>query len=85
MERAVVLCRTQEIGIEDLPEGIRDRTKISERLVFEVGVPLKNVEREVIEATLNHCGGDKHVAAAILGITARTLYRRQAEWQVNGE
>jgi len=81
MERAVVLCRTHEIQIEDLPEGIRDFTKVKQRLTFEIGVPLKNVEREVIEATLNHCNGDKHVAASILGITARTLYRRQAEWQ----
>mgnify|MGYP006078447073 CR=1 FL=1 len=85
MERAVVLCRTQEIAVVDLPEGIRDCTKMKQRLVFEVGVPLKNVERDVIEATLNHCNGDKHVAASILGITARTLYRRQAEWESKGE
>ena len=81
MERAVVLCRTHEIQTEDLPEGIRDCTKMKQHLTFEIGVPLKNVEREVIEATLIHCNGDKHVAASILGITARTLYRRQAEWQ----
>jgi two-component system response regulator HydG len=85
MERAVVLCRTQEISVVDLPDGIRDCTKMKQRLVFEVGVPLKNVERDVIEATLSHCNGDKHVAASILGITARTLYRRQAEWESKGE
>jgi len=80
IERAVVLCRGQEVGVSDLPEGIRSFTKVNQRLIFEVGVPLKKVEREIIEATLNHCDGDKHVAASILGITARTLYRRQAEW-----
>jgi DNA-binding NtrC family response regulator len=34
----------------------------------------------MIEATLRFAGGDKNLAANLLGITARTIYRREAEW-----
>lgn len=40
--------------------------------------PLAEVEREHIERTLEHTGGNKAQAAALLGIDRRTLYRRLA-------
>ena len=48
---------------------------------FEVGTPLKDVERRLIEETLRMTHGDKSLAASLLGITARTIYRREAEWK----
>ena len=48
---------------------------------LEVGTPLKQVEREMIEATLSMVDGDKAQAAALLGITQRTIYRKEAEWK----
>ena len=50
------------------------------RCSFDVGTPLKVVERRMIEETLRYAGGDKNLAANLLGITARTIYRREAEW-----
>jgi transcriptional regulator with PAS, ATPase and Fis domain len=47
---------------------------------FEVGTPLKLIEREMIKETLRLCNDDKTLAASLLGITARTIYRREAEW-----
>jgi len=35
----------------------------------------------MIEATLRQVQGDKALAASLLGITARTIYRREAEWR----
>lgn len=79
MERAVVLCRTDEVQVADLPPGLRD-TEARARLSFDVGTPLKDVERRMIEETLRYCHGDKVLAASLLGTTARTIYRREAEW-----
>jgi two-component system response regulator HydG len=79
VERAVVLCRDDRIGVEDLPKQIRQgggRRRVS----FEVGTPLKVVERRLIEETLRYTNGDKSLAASLMGITARTIYRREAEW-----
>jgi len=80
MERAVVLCRDDRIGIDDLPSPIRQARGGRQRLTFEVGTPLKTVERQMIQETLRFAGGDKGLAASLLGITARTIYRREAEW-----
>jgi DNA-binding NtrC family response regulator len=38
------------------------------------------MEKAMILETMRHCGGDRALAASLLGITARTIYRREAEW-----
>jgi two-component system response regulator HydG len=80
VERAVVLCRNDRIGVEDLPAALREGTDNRKRVSFEVGTPLKVVERRMIEETLRYCNGDKNLAASLMGITSRTIYRREAEW-----
>jgi two-component system, NtrC family, response regulator HydG len=80
IERAVVLCREARVGLQDLPPAVRQGRGGRAFLSFEVGTPLKVVERRMIEATLRQAGGDKNLAASLLGITARTIYRREAEW-----
>ncbi len=41
-----------------------------------VGTALKDAEMELIQATMDSVGGDKETAANILGIAARTIYRK---------
>jgi two-component system, NtrC family, response regulator AtoC len=41
-----------------------------------VGLPISEAERRLIKATLEHCGGDKTLAAKTLGISVKTLYTR---------
>ena len=59
----------------------RRQAEAPDSLTFSVGTPLKTVERSMIEATLESVDGDKALAAQLLGITARTIYRREAEWR----
>jgi two-component system response regulator HydG len=80
VERAVVLTREPVLGLDALPPALRRPEATRRHLSFEVGTPLKTVERRMIEETLRSCGGDKGLAASLLGITARTIYRREAEW-----
>jgi len=80
VERAVVLCREEWIDVGDLPPVLGQGRGGRQRVSFEVGTPLKVVERRMIEETLRSAGGDKNLAASLLGITARTIYRREAEW-----
>ncbi|MCK6504560.1 sigma-54 dependent transcriptional regulator [Myxococcota bacterium] len=81
LERAVVLCRGEVVELSDLPPAMRQARTRPAVLSFAPGTPLKDVERAMIEATLEQCGGDKALAASLLGITARTIYRREAEWR----
>ena len=80
IERAVVLCRSEVIGVEQLPPQIQpEGTGGSRRMVFPIGTKLRDIERTAILETLKHAGGDKRVAANLLGIAARTIYRRLEE------
>jgi DNA-binding NtrC family response regulator len=45
-------------------------------LNVQVGSSIADAERELIQATLEHTGGDKAAAAKILGISTKTLYIR---------
>ncbi len=38
----------------------------------------------MIEATLRACNGDRALAANLLGIHVRTIYRRENEWRDEG-
>ena len=81
VERAVVLCTNDLIGVEDLPESIKQAktTGASEYGDFfqvPFGTPLAEIERRVIEETLTRTDGDKKTAARLLGIAARTIYRK---------
>jgi two-component system, NtrC family, response regulator HydG len=80
LERAVVLCRGDVIELDDLPPSIKN-TRAEERphadgLFIPFGTPLDEVERRLINETLLRCGGDKKTAARLLGIAARTIYRK---------
>ena len=77
VERAVVLCRGETIELSDLPESVRKGPRGSaEQLVIPIGTPMEEIERMVIHETLRHTKGDKTLAARLLGIAARTIYRK---------
>ena len=48
-------------------------------LSFPLGTPLEEIELRVIRETLRHAKGDKSVAAQLLGISTRTIYRKLGE------
>ena len=48
-------------------------------LTFAVGTPLDEIELRVIRETLRHTKGDKSLAAQLLGISTRTIYRKLGE------
>ncbi len=82
LERAVILARGEEIDVSDLPEAIRAVAGAPggppppSALVVPLGTPLEEIERLVIRRTLEQTRGDKNLAAQILGIAARTIYRK---------
>jgi len=77
IERAVVLCRGDSLTEADLPDSVAraERASTSE-LSFPLGTPLEEIELRVIRETLRHAKGDKSVAAQLLGISTRTIYRK---------
>jgi two-component system response regulator HydG len=79
IEHAVALTRYEEITVEDLPEKIRayrgshvlvggdDPTEL---------VPMEEVERRYILHVMQAVGGNKTLAARVLGLDRKTLHRK---------
>jgi two-component system response regulator HydG len=77
MERAVVLCKSDRIHLSDLPPHMQpEGSGAARKLVFSIGTPLREMEDIAIRETLRYTGGDKKLAARLLGIAARTIYRK---------
>jgi two-component system response regulator HydG len=80
IERAAVLCRSDALRLDDLPDTVAQATAPAPAaLTFELGTPLDEVEQRLIRETLKHTGGDKSLAAQLLGISTRTIYRKLGE------
>jgi two-component system response regulator HydG len=81
VERAVVLTRSDTVDVGDLPEAVRLARPGAgpvgaPAVTVPIGTPLEEVERLVIRETLRHTRGDKNLAARLLGVAARTIYRK---------
>jgi DNA-binding NtrC family response regulator len=84
LERAVVLSPIDTITeIHGLQKGLENfetkNTNLNSKSV-EI-LPLEEIEKQHILETLEKLGGKREKAAAALGITARTLYRKLNEYQ----
>ncbi|MBN1421640.1 MAG: sigma-54-dependent Fis family transcriptional regulator [Planctomycetes bacterium] len=79
IERAVALTRYDRIAVEDLPAKIADhadRSPLAESANPSEMVSMEEVERRYIAHVLRTVGGNKSVAARILGLDRKTLYRK---------
>ena len=79
IERAVTMCRFSELGVDDLPRRIREFEP--EPMVVETDaassfLPLAAIERQYIEKVYASTDGNKSLAASILGLNRKTLYRK---------
>jgi two-component system response regulator HydG len=77
IERAVVLSRSDALAESDLPDAIaKAAPSAPSSLSFSIGTTLDEIELRVIKDTLRHTKGDKSLAAQLLGISTRTIYRK---------
>ena len=82
IERAVALCRGDELDVADLPAKVVEHK--STRLVLNTESPaqlltLAEVQQRYVMQVVAATGGNKTQAARILGIDRRSIYRRLEE------
>jgi DNA-binding NtrC family response regulator len=68
----------------DAPHGDAAEARELKTLRIAVGTNLADVERWMIFATLQKCGGNKTRAAALLGVSLKTLYNRLNAYRAQG-
>jgi two-component system response regulator HydG len=83
IERAVVLSQDAVIDLDDLPgqldglsEVTSERTVEGRGIYLPVGTSLESAELLLLKETLKATGGDKNLAAKLLGVATRTIYRK---------
>ena len=80
IESACVLCSTEEITFDDLPDSLKSVS--AERFIqIPIGMPMEEVEKIVIQENLVNNNGNKSKTADILGIARKTLHRKLEEWE----
>jgi transcriptional regulator with GAF, ATPase, and Fis domain len=97
VERAVIIASGRQIEIDDLPEAIArsaeggssharlERATLAGNVGIQIEVPsaMDEIEKRVIEATLDYTDGDKSRAARLLNIGRKTLYRKLEQYELD--
>jgi DNA-binding NtrC family response regulator len=85
MERAVLVCKTGEIGPDDLPEALRDTPPPTDEFTLPPGRTLAEIERLAIVQTLVRTNWNKQEAAQMLGLYRPTLYSKMRKHKIVDE
>lgn len=94
IERAVIIAAGRQIEIHDLPEAIavsaghadaharfaRLNSPNGSGLNLDFPASMEEIEKKVIEATMVYAEGDKSLAARLLNIGRKTLYRKLEQY-----
>jgi transcriptional regulator with PAS, ATPase and Fis domain len=86
INRAFIMARGNSLTVECLPDKLLgSRRRRSKNAVnIPLGQPMEEVERIVIEETLNMTDGDRRKTAEILGISYKTLYNKTKKYKAAG-
>jgi len=78
IERACILCDSTLLDAASLPLELQGEPEQKLGAIYE----LEQVEREHIRRVLAHTGGNKTLAAELLGIGLTTLYAKVKRWEL---
>jgi len=85
VEHAVVLCRGERLGARDLPPALRQPAAQRESpAIGASSLAVEEAEKELIIRALKQSDGSRTLAAKKLDISRRTLYRKLAEYKLEG-
>lgn len=100
IERAVIIASGRQIELDDLPDAIgrtageagaharlerATSTGSWPGIAIELPAAMDDIEKRVIEATLDYTDGDKSRAARLLNIGRKTLYRKLEQFEGEGQ
>ncbi|HZX96114.1 MAG TPA: sigma-54 dependent transcriptional regulator [Myxococcales bacterium] len=84
LERAVILCGSGIIDPEHLPSELASGGGESAYLKLPYGLPLREIEKEYILATLTRLQNNKARTSQALGISEKTLYNKLYRYSGRG-
>ena len=90
VERAIVLTKSDVIGVRDLPDTLRQeksngRAIAGQLLVGNLKSALSHPERQIIIEALESNGWNRQDTARMLGINRTTLYKKMKKYDISYE
>jgi DNA-binding NtrC family response regulator len=82
IESMVVYAEGEELTVKDLPTELQVDRVDQQMVTVAAGIPLKEVEKEMIRATLIKTNGNRAETARLLQMGRKTLYRKLAEYEL---
>ena len=83
VQRAFILAE-DDVGVDSLPLQVTEEPSAPpSTLMIQVGIPMAEMERRLILATLERFEGDRKKAADVLQISVKTLYNRLREYKTD--
>ena len=77
VERSFVLSDDLvTLDLQPIRQGPVACAEQHESVQIPIGTTLADAEREVLHATLKHCGGNKRRTAEMLGVSVKTIYNK---------
>ena len=84
IESSVVMCQSDGIAAADLPDTVRaGGEQAAGEVRITVGTRLHEVERLCLIETLKHTEGNKRRAAALLGISEKSVYNKLERYSID--
>ncbi len=83
VERMVVTCPDREVGLSRLPSQVREAGQEPAEFTVPLRSSIAEVERALIEKTLAQATSNRKAAAAILGISVRTLQYKLKKYKLS--
>lgn len=89
VERMVVLSLRDELGVDDLPDEIRNCVSAADAspavaIEGREATTLDELEKQLMENTLAKCGGNKRKAADAMGISRSSFYEKLKRYGIDG-
>ena len=78
----VIMAESEMLDVADLPFEMHQAAGTADELSNIAGVSLDELEKTAISRTLQMVNGNREMAAQMLGIAERTLYRKIKEYQL---
>jgi DNA-binding NtrC family response regulator len=77
VERSFVLCDDViMLDLQPAPESLEGEEYSADCVHLPIGMTMADAERELLLATLRHCGGNKRRTADVLGVSLKTVYNK---------
>lgn len=83
IERAVFICNSKEISIDDIPESLKAENENVQQPEYFGNCSIKELERIHINHVLQRTKGNKSKAAGILDISRTTLREKMRLYELN--